>query len=191
MRIWLVGALAAILAAGGVWAALGPAERPTSIPVAELRQIALPSGADFESLLQISGGALDRRNWLDADSGPVSAFDLATLARLPQHEIETSTDWTDGTRRFRGVLLRDLLAAVGAEGEVVKARSRTDYFVDIPMDDVRRYDILVATHMDGEPLQPSNKGPLWLIYPLDAHRELRDPLYNARWVSSLMDLRVE
>ena len=190
MRRWLFLALAAILATGGVYAALRPGDRPTSLPPAELMAVPLPANADFEALLIVEGGAQDRRNWLGPE-GEVSAFDLATLDRLPQREIVTSTDWTDGEKLFRGVLLRDLLAAVGAGGHVVKARGRNEYFVDIPMEDAKRYDVLVATHMDGEALQPRNKGPLWLIYPRDDHRELRDPLYNSRWVSSLVDLKVE
>lgn len=198
MRSWLIGAAAAILVTGGVWAALRPVDRPTSIPAAELFAMPLPASADFEAALLVWGGAPSRLNWrVGTDGRPgavgeaVSAFDFATLEKLPQHEFTTTTDWTDGERLFRGVLLRDVLAAVGAEGETIQARSRTDYFVNIPMSDVRRYDMLVATHMDGEALQPRNKGPLWLIYPRDSHRELRDPLYNSRWVSSLVDLKVE
>lgn len=142
--------------------------------------------------LYVLGAAETRLNATEPLTGQrASAFDLAALERLPQGRIVTTTDWTDGERSFQGVLLRDLLAAVGAEGGVIKARSRTNYVVDIPMSDARRYDMLIATHMDGEPLQPRNKGPLWLVYPRDGHRELRDPLYNSRWVSSLVELKVE
>jgi hypothetical protein len=36
-------------------------------------------------------------------------------------EIETTTIWTDGVQTFVGVELDDLLAAIGAEGEVLRA----------------------------------------------------------------------
>lgn len=187
-----MGALGALLIGGAVYAAMRPDARPTSIPAAELLALPLPADDRFDPLLLIWGGASARRNWVDPfTSERVSAFDLATLEKLPQREFATTTDWTDGERRFRGVLLRDLLAAVGAQGALTRAGSRTDYVVDIPMSDVLRYDMLIATHMDGEALQPSNKGPLWLIYPRDEHRELRDPLYNSRWVSNLTELKVE
>ncbi len=192
MRSWLIGAAGALLLAGGVCAAMRSDERPTSIPAAELLALPLPADEHFDPLLLIWGGAPERRNWVDPfTSERVSAFDLATLGELPQQEIATTTDWTDGERRFRGVLLRDLLAAVGAHGALARAGSRTDYVVDIPMSDVLRYDMLIASHMDGEALQPRNTGPLWLIYPRDDHRELRDPLYNSRWVSNLTELKVE
>ena len=56
--------------------------------------------------------------------------------------------------------------------------------------DFERFDVLVATHMDGERLLPSDKGPLWIVYPRDAHTELQDIRYDYRWVWQLVELEV-
>ncbi len=46
-------------------------------------------------------------------------------------------------------------------------------------------------YADGERLSLRDKGPLWLMYPIDDHAELQDPLYNVRliWQLTSMELR--
>jgi len=118
-------------------------------------------------------------------------FDEAMLTALPSASLETSTVVTDGVRQFDGFLMRDLLALVGADGETVSATALNDYIIDIPMEDFERFDVLVATHMDGQRLLPSDKGPLWIVYPRDDHTELQDMRYDYRWVWQLVRLKVE
>ena len=123
--------------------------------------------------------------------GGLAVFDQAMLDGLPETILETSTVVTDGIKRFDGFLMRDLLDHVGAEGMVVAAKALNDYVIDIPMTDFERFDVLVATHMDGERLLPSDKGPLWIVYPRDAHAELQDIRYDYRWVWQLVELEVK
>lgn len=104
--------------------------------------------------------------------------------------METTTVVTDGVKRFDGFLMRDLLAYVGADGGTVTAIALNDYVIDIPMEDFSRFDVLVATSMDGTRLLPSDKGPLWIVYPRDDHQELQDIRYDYRWVWQLIELDV-
>lgn len=145
---------------------------------------ALPAPAG-EAVLTIAGN-ISRTN-----GDGVAAFDEAMLANLPPAVLETSTVVTDGVRRFEGFLMRDLLASVGAEGETVTAIALNDYVIDIPTADFERFDVLVATHMDGARLLPSDKGPLWIVYPRDDHEELQDIRFDYRWVWQLIRLEVQ
>lgn len=120
-----------------------------------------------------------------------AVFDETMLSGLPSTTLETTTAVTDGVKRFDGFLMRDLLAHVGAEGQTVTATALNDYVVNIPIEDFERFDVLVATHMDGEPLLPSDKGPLWIVYPRDNQAELQDIRYDYRWVWQLVRLDVE
>ncbi len=120
-----------------------------------------------------------------------AAFDETMLGALPATAIDTTTVVTDGVRHFDGFLMRDLLEYVGAEGETVTATALNDYVIEIPMEDFHRFDVLVATHMDGERLLPSDKGPLWIVYPRDDHAELQDIRYDYRWVWQLIELDVK
>lgn len=125
------------------------------------------------------------------NSDDKALFDAQMLDDLPRHTIETSTVVTDGTRRFEGFLMSDLLSLVGAEGDTVTASALNDYVVDIPMEDFERFGVLVATHMDGVRLLPRDKGPFWIVYPRDDFRELDDIRYDYRWVWQLERLDVE
>ena len=136
-------------------------------------------------LLTVSG------NIRNGNAAGIAAFDESALKTLPRHVIETTTVVTDGVRRFEGFLMRDLLAMVGAQGRTVTASALNDYVIDIPIEDFRRFDVLVATHMDGVRLQPRDKGPFWIVYPRDEHDELRDIRYDYRWVWQLMRLDVK
>lgn len=118
-------------------------------------------------------------------------FDAAMLDALPVHVLSTSTAVTDGVNRFEGVLMRDLLQAVGAQGTVVRASALNRYTTTIPMSDFYDYDVLLARSMNGKQLLPSDKGPLWIVYPRDSHRELRDMRYDYRWVWQLNRLVVQ
>lgn len=131
-------------------------------------------------------GALSRANSEDA-----AYFDMEMLMALPAVQLETTTAVTDGVRRFDGFLMRDLLEFIGAHGSTVTASAFNDYAIDIAIDEFDRFDVLVAYAMDGEPLLPSDKGPLWIVYPRDQHAELQDIRYDYRWVWQLMRLDVK
>jgi hypothetical protein len=117
-------------------------------------------------------------------------FDRAALEALGLQEISTSTAWTDGVSRFRGPLLRDVLDRVGAKGTGLIARAINDYSVRIPIEDCRKYRVLLALTRDGRELQRRDKGPIWVVYPRDEHPELRSELINARWIWQLDRLDV-
>lgn len=121
----------------------------------------------------------------------VAKFDRAMLDRLPHHLLKTHTVVTDGVKTFDGFLMRDLLKWVGARGKTVTCIALNDYVIDIPASDFRKFDVLVATRMDGVRLEPSDKGPLWIVYPRDDHEELQDLRYDYRWVWQLYQLQVQ
>lgn len=125
----------------------------------------------------------------NSESG--AAFDRDLLTGLGVTEITTSTPWTDGPQRFSGVLARTVLERVGAEGTMVAASALNDYTVEVPMEDFENYDVLLATDMNGEQMQVSDKGPIWIVYPRDSHPELKDRRLHDRWVWQLKTLQVQ
>lgn len=100
-------------------------------------------------------------------------LDQAMLEALPQTEFSTSTTWTSGTPTFRGVLLKDLVAAVGATGERVTLQAVNDYAISIPMSDIGPDAPLLAFLMDGETMSLRDKGPIWMVYPYDSNEKFR------------------
>jgi hypothetical protein len=125
------------------------------------------------------------------NAGDRADFDMAMLAALPQREFSTRTPWFNEARRFTGPLLRDVLAAAGAQGRTALLIALNDYRVEMPLEDAERYDVLVARLLDGRPMAVRDKGPLFVIYPFDARAELRSAAYHARsaWQLRTIDVR--
>ncbi|MBB4841808.1 hypothetical protein HNP55_000303 [Paucibacter oligotrophus] len=123
--------------------------------------------------------------------GAPALLSLEQLAALPQHSFTTQTPWYPKPRKFTGPLLRDVLAAVGAQGETVEALALNDYKVDIPMQDIVRHPVLLARLMDDQPMPVRDKGPLFVLYPFDADPSFRSALYYSRSIWQLKALTVK
>jgi len=171
-----LGHLLRTMVLGALTVLMGP-------PAGQAQEPALPAPTG-KVVLTVSG------NISKTNRGNLAVFDDDMLGALPRTHLETTTVVTDGVKRFDGFLMRDLLAYVGADGGTVTAIALNDYVIDIPMEDFSRFDVLVATSMDGTRLLPSDKGPLWIVYPRDDHQELQDIRYDYRWVWQLIELDV-
>ena len=125
------------------------------------------------------------------NDGLRAQFDMSMLERLPQTSFSTSTPWYPQPHKFTGPLLRDVLAAAGAQGVQVRAFALNDYRVDIPFEDAMRYDVIVAHLLDGKPMTVRNKGPLFVVYPFDAQPDLRNAVYYSRSAWQLRTLEVQ
>lgn len=126
-----------------------------------------------------------------ANAGDSADFDLEMIHALGQRKLITSTPWTDGTQEFGGVLVRDLLKAVGATGTVVEAVALNDYAMEIDISDFENYPVILATTMNGEKLRVRDKGPLWIIYPRDDFEELREQRIDNKMVWQLRRLIIK
>lgn len=123
--------------------------------------------------------------------GTEAHFDESMLHLLPAHTLHTHTAVTDSVNQFNGPLVRDVLKQVGARGDTVTAIAANNYAVDIPIRDFERFDVILATTMNGQRLPKHDKGPIWIVYPRDQHQQLQDIRYDYRWVWQLQQLVVQ
>lgn len=135
-------------------------------------------------LLTVSG-AITRPN----DNGAAS-FDMAQLAALPQHSFSTTTPWYPQPRKFTGVLVRDLLDAVGSKAGIARAVALNDYRADLPVAELVKNDAMVAYLLDGQPMPVRDKGPLVIIFPFSDRPELRNAVQYSRAVWQLRSLEL-
>jgi hypothetical protein len=170
---------------------------PVSTRHYHLRALAL------STLLLFSGLSLA----LDKPSGPAllrisglvtqpnmqqqAVFDMAMLQALPQHSFTTQTPWYAEPVKFTGPLLRDVLAAAGAKGEGITAIALNDYRTEIPFSDALKYDLIVATLMNDQPMPVREKGPLFLVYPFDSKAELQAATFYNRSAWQLRALQIK
>lgn len=118
-------------------------------------------------------------------------FDMDMLAALPQRSFTQKTPWYPQARKFTGPLLRDVLAAVGAEGRVIEALALNDYKVSIPFEDVQQHAVLLARLIDDQPMPIRDKGPLFIIYPFGEDERLRTNVYFSRSAWQLRQLDIK
>lgn len=102
------------------------------------------------------------------------AVTVADLEKLPTTKIVTKTPFLPGAVTFEGVLLRDLLKAAKLSAPVLEMTALNDYRVEVPAGDAEKYDVIVAYKVDGKYMRVRDKGPFWLIYPMDQFSELQD-----------------
>jgi hypothetical protein len=136
-------------------------------------------------LLKING-KISIKNAADA-----AEFDDAILDALPQKSIVTETPWTKGMVKFTGPLLADVLAAVNATGTNLKAYALNDYKVNIPVEDAKKFGVILARQMDGKPLAVRDKGPLFVMYPFAQIPEIKTSVYFSRCIWQLQSITVE
>lgn len=145
-----------------------------------------PPAASGDIVLAVSG-MLD-----DVPAGGSAALDLAALEALGvvQYEVDDRTA-TGEVAMFSGVLLEDLLDALGVSDDAttLRATALDDYSVEIPMTDVRSYPVLIATAMNGQRMAVENYGPTRVIYPTHAY-DLPSTTYDPRLIWQLKSIEV-
>ena len=118
-------------------------------------------------------------------------FDRAMLESMGMVAIETNTPWYKGPVKFEGVSMEKLMAAVGATGDKIVAVALNDYAVEIPMEDIKKYNVVLALKRDGEYMPVRDKGPLFIVYPYDSDPELKSQKFYSRSAWQVARLEVK
>lgn len=153
-----------------------------SISSAAAGSLPKPEG---KSILTISG------NIANTNVGAISEFDLAMLENMGLQTIETSSPWYDKRVRYEGVSLEKLMNLVGAKGTKVTAVALNDYVTTIPLEDFKKFNVILAMKRDGNYMSIRDKGPLFVIYPYDSIAELQSQIYYTRSAWQVAKLIVE
>ena len=128
-----------------------------------------------------------------ATSTAKTEFTLNDLSKLDATVVKANTMFT-GPATFKGPLVRDLLKLAGANpnSKDVIAIANDGYTVRIPIAEFLKYEVIAAYEKDNVQLKPDNRGPIWLMYPLDKYpKELKTPLVDTRLVWSLKEINVQ
>lgn len=107
-------------------------------------------------------------------------FDVAMLEALGMESFSTMTPWYAERVTFEGVPMTRLLAFVGATGTSVTVSALNDYATDIPIEDFKKYRVILALKRDGAYMPVKDKGPLFIVYPYDSDPELKHQRFYSR-----------
>jgi DMSO/TMAO reductase YedYZ molybdopterin-dependent catalytic subunit len=91
--------------------------------------------------------------------------DLPKVTR--QSDFHCVTRWSRFDNEWQGVAFREILARVhpNPQASHVLVHAEQGFTANIPLADLDREKVLLATHHDGEPLSPDHGYPLRLIVP--------------------------
>ena len=135
-------------------------------------------------LLAISG-EIDRTS-----DGKEALFDRQMLESLGLVTVAAISPLDDEPVEFQGVLLRRLLAAVGAHGNAVDAIALNDYVAEIPVSEAERHDVVIALSRQGHEIPVREMGPLMILYPTERGAGVETEAIQARSVRQLARLVV-
>ena len=111
-------------------------------------------------------------------------FTSAALRRLPAVAIKPTLEYDSKPHTLKGPLLTTVLAAAGvAAGSPVQLglRAVDGYNVNISMADAQAYRMIVATHIDGQPMALGGLGPQWAVYDADVLPAFKDKPVKERF----------
>ena len=177
--------VAAGMGLAGLWTATGSSHAAT--------QAKAPSGPTLltirGAITQSNRGALDAtidqmmgKHGIQFDKA--YALDAAALARMPAVTIKPTLEYDSKPHTLKGPLLTTVLAAAGvAAGSPVQLglRAVDGYNVNISMADAQAYRMIVATHIDGQPMALGGLGPQWAVYDADVLPAFKDKPVKERF----------
>ena len=152
-----------------------------SISAAPAADLAPPRG---KVILTVSG-AIELTN-----VGAEAVFDREMLEAQGLETIVTKTPWFDGATEFSGIRLDELMDLIGAHGQAVTAVALNNYVTTIPLEDFRKYRVILALKRDGQYMSVREKGPLFVIYPFDIEPDLYNEVYFGRSVWQVTSITV-
>lgn len=145
-------------------------------------------GPDDEIILKISG-EIDNPN-----AGQDLVLDMATLEQLGLVEYTIADPWLNHEEvAYTGVLLADLLELAGLPESATNIHivALDDYAVDIALEDVQKWPIMIATRTDGKYMSIENSGPTRVVFPFHAHPEIDEDIYKVLMIWNLRDVEVQ
>jgi hypothetical protein len=74
---------------------------------------------------------------------------------------------------YEGVLLRDLLKTVEANGTVLSIAALNDYSADMDVADTQSIDVILAFKRNGKYMPVREKGPLFVVFPFSDRPSLK------------------
>ncbi|WP_297024886.1 hypothetical protein [Thalassospira sp.] len=136
----------------------------------------------FYTAPAMAGGTLSMTN----AKGETVRVSMKELMDLQATEINTSTQWTDGVQKFRGVAFDLLFDTYGLEADTVRVSALNDYNVMVPADVLRNDGAILAYQLNDAEMSVREKGPFWVIFPYDADERFNTDTY---WAYSVWQVK--
>jgi hypothetical protein len=99
-------------------------------------------------------------------------------------EHTMSNKWIEKTTTYTGVKLSGILEKYKITNEWLRMTALDDYSIELPIVDADK-GAFIAYLIEGKQIEIRDKGPLWLLYPVNENRALDIDIYNNRSIWQL------
>ena len=128
------------------------------------------------------------------NAGEQLKFDIATLEKLGLVEFTIADPWQNHEEvTYTGVLMSDLLkyAGISDGAKNVHMVALDDYAVDVSVDDMMNWPVLLATRTNGEYMDVENSGPTRIVFPFHSNPEIDEDTYKVLMIWNLRDIEIQ
>lgn len=95
----------------------------------------------------------------------------------------TKLPWYPDANQFTGFRVSDMLKQFGIEDTLaVSFIALNDYAASTTIENIVKYDPIVAYKMNGKKMKVRNKGPYWLVFNLDKYPEIDNTVFHSQMV---------
>jgi len=123
---------------------------------------------------------------VDVGGNPVS---VAMIEMMPMRQSTMANPWSPQGALWMGVRLADFVQAHGLAGRDIILRARDNYTIRLRAAEIAGDEPLLATRMDGAPLDPTTTGPLMLIWPAQAEQVMAKTAPDANWIWGIVEIK--
>lgn len=112
------------------------------------------------------------------------AFDADSLQALPAIHIQPTLEYDNKKHKLSGPLLTTVLGAAGVDlnaNLLLGLRAVDGYNAKIDLADTKAYRMIVATHIDDQPMALGGLGPQWAVYEADVLPAFKDKPVQERF----------
>lgn len=112
------------------------------------------------------------------------ALNAHSLYAMPAVTIKPTLEYDAKSHALSGPLLTTILAAAGVPAGsrfMVTLRAVDGYTVKMELAEAQRLRMVVATHLDGQPLSLGSLGPLWAVFEPDTMEPFKGLPLNQRF----------
>jgi len=126
-----------------------------------------------------------------SNNGDSVQMDVPTLERLMQVEYKVNDPFDKVEAHFRGVLLTDLLALLKVDSSATKLKfvALDDYSVEVPIDTIRQWSLMLAVQQDGVYFTVDKRGPAMVVFPNENFTI--DSTNDGLWIWQIKSIEVE
>ncbi|MEH0690240.1 hypothetical protein H4F05_01840 [Vibrio cholerae] len=125
------------------------------------------------------------------DRDPITLSHEDIVANFEPTTFSTTLPWFDGKKTFTGFKVSSLVDYYRATNTFsVSFVALNDYAASSRIEDILKYEPIVAYEMDGEKMKVRNKGPYWLVFNLSQFPEIDNAAFRSQMVWQIDEILV-